>query len=79
MNVTGDIILHMCTKNHNYMMYGSLDTERNRQIFLSFRAIFCPFNPLTICNNSENKEKMLGDIIILQVCTTNDNQLMYGS
>ena len=41
----GDIIiLHMCTKNHNYMMYGS-STEWNRQHFLSFWTIFCPFTP----------------------------------
>ena len=40
----GDIIiLHMCTKNHNYMMYGSWDTEWDRQSFLLFWAIFCPF------------------------------------
>ena len=24
------IILHMCTKNHNHMMYSSLDKECNR-------------------------------------------------
>ena len=29
------IILHMCTKNHNHMMYGSWDTEWNRQKKLS--------------------------------------------
>ena len=33
----GDIItLHMCTKNHNHMMYGSWDTEWNRQTKFSF-------------------------------------------
>ena len=40
---TGDInILHMCTKNHNHMMYGSWDTEWDRQIFCHFRS-FLPF------------------------------------
>ena len=26
-NIAGDIILHMCTKNHNHMRYGSWDME----------------------------------------------------
>ena len=43
--VSGDvIILHMCTKNHNYM-HASWDMEYDRHNFLSFRAIFCPFTP----------------------------------
>ena len=42
----GDIIiLHMCTKNHNHMMYSSWDTEWDRQIFLAFCTIFCTFIP----------------------------------
>ena len=33
--VSGDvIILHMCTKNHNHMMYASWDMEYNRQFFV---------------------------------------------
>ena len=44
---SGDVtILHICTKNHNHMRYSSWDTEWDRQ-FLSFWAIFFPFNPLT--------------------------------
>ena len=44
----GDIILfHMCTINDNHMMYGSWDMEHDRQNFLSFWTIFCPFTPLT--------------------------------
>ena len=41
------IILHMCTINDSHMMYGSWDMECNRQNFLSFWTIFCPFTPLT--------------------------------
>ena len=41
------IILHMCNKNHNHTMYSSPDMEEDRQNFLSFWAIFCPFSPLT--------------------------------
>ena len=46
--IVGDIIiLHVCTKNHNHMIYGSWDTEWGRQKFLSFWAIFCTFTTLT--------------------------------
>ena len=40
------ITLHMCTKNHNQMMYAFWDMEYNRPNFLLFWAIFCPFTPL---------------------------------
>ena len=42
------IILHMCTKNHDHTMYASRDMECDRQKdnFLSFWAISCPFTPL---------------------------------
>ena len=39
------IILHMCTKNHNHMMFASWDRNTTDN-FLSFWAIFCPFTPL---------------------------------
>ena len=40
----GDIIiLHKCTMNNNHMMHGSCDMKRDRQNFLSFWDIFCPF------------------------------------
>ena len=77
----GDIIiLHMCTKNHNHMMYGSWDTEWDRQNFLSFWAIFCPFSPLTTRKIKILKlKKTPGDIIILHICTINDNHMLYSS
>ena len=43
----GIIILYMCTINDNQMMYGSWDIKHDRQTFLSFWTIFCPFTPLT--------------------------------
>ena len=44
----GDIIiLHMCTINDNHIMYGFWDIKCDRQNFLSFWTIFCPFTPLT--------------------------------
>ena len=44
----GDIIiLHMCTKNYDQMMYGSWDMVRDRYNYFLFWAIFCPFISLT--------------------------------
>ena len=45
----GDIIiLHKCTKNHDHMLYCSWDMAHDRcNCYFSFRAIFCPFTPLT--------------------------------
>ena len=40
----GAIILKMSTINENYM-YDSWDMVHNRQNFLQFRTIFCPFTP----------------------------------
>ena len=42
-NTEDNIILHRCTKNHNHMMYGSWDTEWEKQDFLLFWAILCLF------------------------------------
>ena len=77
----GDIIiLHICTKNHSHMMYSSWDREWDRQNFLSFRAIFCPFSPLATQKIKNLKlKKTPGDITILHICTINDNHMMYGS
>ena len=70
----------MCTKNHNHMTYGSWDTEWDRQNFLSFWAIFCPFSPLTTWKIKILKlEKTPGDIMILHICTISDNHMMYSS
>ena len=53
----GDIIvLHMCSKDHNHMMYISWDTEWDRQNFLSFWVIFFPLKIL------KKKKKMPGDV-----------------
>ena len=61
------------------MMHGSLDTEHDRQNFLSFWNIFYPFTPPPPNNpKKENLEKMK-IIIILHKSTINDNHMMYGS
>ena len=77
----GDIItLQMCTINDNHIMYGSWDIKCDRQKFLSFWNIFCPFTPLTQKIKILKKwKKKPGDITILHQCIINDNHLMYGS
>ena len=45
--IAGDIIiLHKWPINHNHIRYGSWDMEWDRQNFLPFWAIFCPFTLL---------------------------------
>ena len=67
----------MCTINVDHMIYGSWNIRCDRQKFLSFWAIFCPFSPLTTQKIKILKlKKTPGDIIILQICTINDNLLM---
>ena len=41
------IILQIFTINDSHMIYGFSDMECNRQNFLPFSTIFCPFTPLT--------------------------------
>ena len=76
------IILQMCTINDSHMMYGSWDMECNRQNFLSFWTVFCPFTPLWTQKIKifQKWKKTPADIIILQMCTMNDSHMMtYGS
>ena len=90
------IILHMGTINaqsyvhHGHIwlgtnqMFDSWNIEGDRHNFLSFWTIFCHFTPLPPTNNPRNQnfEKMKKkprDIIILHMCTINDNHMMYGS
>ena len=76
------IILKICTINNNHMMYYSWDMERGGQKLLSFSTIFCPFTPLTtpkIKTRKNEKKKTLEVIIILQMCTKNNNHMIYDS
>ena len=76
----GDIIiLHMCNKNYDQMMYG--DMVRDGCNYFSFWAIFLPFYHLTAKKN-QNFEKMKqtsGDIVILHKCAKSYDQMMYSS
>ena len=71
----------MCTKNYNHMRYGSWGTERERQYFLSFWATFCPFTTLRTCKVKifKKMKKATGYVIILHMCTINEDHMIYGS
>ena len=75
------IILHMCTINDSHMMYGSWDMECNRQNFFVILDHFLHFYPPTIQKFKILKKwkKPPGDIITLNMCTINDNHMMYSS
>ena len=109
---SGDVIvLHMCSKNNDHMMYASWDMEivfchfrpfwtlvyhkwrsydllvlryQEQQNFLSwFFALWPPTLsppfPNTLQNQNFGKMKKRPGDIILQLCTTNDDHMMYGS
>ena len=70
----------MWTINEDHMIYSSWNIRCNRQKYLSFWAICCPFSCLTTWDiNILKMKKTSGDIAILHICTINDNHMMYGS
>ena len=72
---------HCTNINNNYMMYGSSDMECNRQNFLSFWTIFCPFTP----NKSKSTQKTqkwkkhLELLLLYTLCTINKNHMLCSS
>ena len=72
------IILHMRTINDNHMMYGSWD-EHDGQNFLSFWNLFFFYPPNNPKNQNSKMKKTPWDMIILHMCTINNNHMMYGS
>ena len=82
------IILQMCTKNHNHMMYISWDKKWDRQDFLSFWAIFYHFTPHLPtttppphANDPKNKKwKKCLELLSFytQMCTINEHHMIYG-
>ena len=80
----------MCTtKNHNHMTYNSWDMEGDRQNFLSFWAIFCPFTTTPPPHDLENqnsgkkkkKKKKSWEILFFYtyMCNINEDHLIHGS
>ena len=80
---SGDIIiLHICIINDNHMMYVSWDMECDRQNFLSFWTIYCPFTnpPKNLKNQNFEKTKQTpGDITILHKCNKNHDHMVHCS
>ena len=84
----GDIIiLHMCPKNHNHMMYGSWYTEWDRQDFfvilghfLSFYHPFAPPNDLKKSKFWKRKRKKCLDILSFYtyMYSINEHHMIYG-
>ena len=73
----GDIIiLHICTINDNHIMYGSWNIKHDRQDFLSFWTVFCPFTSLTTWKIKILQKMKETDIIILHMCTINVGLLL---
>ena len=75
----GVIILNLCNKKHNHMMYAYSDMKCDRHNFLSFYAIFCSFTPLLtpkikIWKKCKKKPR---NIILLHMCTINQDHVMY--
>ena len=76
-------VLHICTKNHNHMMYGSWYTKWDRQNFLTFWAIFYPFITLMtwkikILKTWKKFLKILS-FYVHQMCIINEDYIIHGS
>ena len=68
-------------KKYDHMIYVSWDMECNKKCFLSFWVIFFPFTQLKTQKIKILKiwKKKPGDIILLHICTINEDYMMYGS
>ena len=65
MKKTGDIILLMCTKNDNHMMYGSWEMEHETE-FLVILDCFSPFYP---AKNPVNQNfELMKEILSFYTC-----------
>ena len=76
---SGDvIILNLCNKNHNKMVYAYSDMECNRHIFFVILVHFWSFTPLLTQKIKIWKKckKTPGDIILLHICTINQGMLL---
>ena len=70
----------MCIINKNHIICSSWNIRCDGQKYLSFWAVFCLFSRLTMEKIKILKLKNTsGDVIILHICTTNDNHMMHGS
>ena len=92
----GDVILlHICTINHDHMMYGSQDIKCKRQSFFVIMGHILPFDSPNWKNQNFEKKISIyisgalvqqkytlyisGDIIILRKCTKTHDHRLYCS
>ena len=74
------IVLHLCTKNLDYMTYSSRDIERDKLKLVILGHVLPFYLPKNLKNqNFEKMKKASGDVIILQMCTKNHDHVIYGS
>ena len=83
--VSGEvIILNLCNKKHNQIMYAYSDMDCNRHFFVILGFFFCSFTLLLTPEikwkiNWKKKWKTPGDISLWHMCTINQNHMMHGS
>ena len=79
-NIAGDIILYMCTKNHNHTVWFLGYGVRQTHFFVILGQFF-PFYPLYNPENQnfEKMKKTFRYFIILHTCTKNHDHIMYAS
>ena len=76
----GDIIIsHMCTINGNHMKYGSWDMEHDKEFFVILGHCLIFYTSNNPKNQNFEKMKKTPEDIILHLCTTNHDHMMYGS
>ena len=75
----GDIIvLHMCAKNHNHVMYRSWKNGVRQTIFCHYGPFFALLPPSTPRKLKFSKtKKVFQDIIILQMFDINESHMTY--
>ena len=69
----------MCTKNHNHIRHGFCDRVRQTDFVLlgHFLPFYSPNNPEN--QNFEKIKNAYEDVIILYMCTKNDDHMVYAS
>ena len=80
--IPGEIILlhiHVYHKCRSYDIWFLKYKVPQTEIFFHFGPFFCPFSPLTTWKTKILKLKNTPGHIILQICTTKDNHMMYDS
>ena len=74
------IIWHKCTKNHDHILYRSLDMAHNKFNYFSFWANFSHFTSLTaqkIKIKKKNEKKAWRYHHFTHKCTKNHNHMLY--